>query len=139
VDLPAERRLAELLADLAEEGRLASAHDVADGGLAVALAECAMQSGLGLDARIPGELRASSLLFGESTGRAVVSFRPEEERAILSAAERGGVSFAPLGRVGGTRLRLAAGSIAPIDEDLSDLTRLWRSAFRHAIESADLL
>ncbi|MDQ2969556.1 MAG: AIR synthase-related protein, partial [Acidobacteriota bacterium] len=139
LDLPAEKRLAGLLADLAEAALLASAHDVSDGGLAVALAECAMQSGLGLVAEVSGDARPSALLFGESTGRAVVSFAPEKETAIRRAAEEKGVSLAILGRVGGRRFRVKAGGAAPIDEELTDLTRLWRSAFRSSIESADLL
>src|SRR5438552_1884736 len=49
VDLPAERRLVDLLVRLARNGNLASAHDLSDGGLAVALAECAMNSGLGCE------------------------------------------------------------------------------------------
>ena len=139
LDLPAERRLAGLLADLAETALLAGAHDVSDGGLAVALAECAMQSGLGLVAEISGDARPAALLFGESTGRAIVSFAPEEEPAIRRAAEEKGVAFAILGRVGGRRFRVRAGAAAPIDEEVTDLTRLWRSAFRRSIESADLL
>src|SRR5262249_52025852 len=82
VDLDAERRLVDLLATLAEQGRLSSAHDVSDGGLAVALAECAMQGGIGASVSLEPAVRMSAFLFGESTGRAVVSFPPESEAAV---------------------------------------------------------
>ncbi|MCA1612148.1 MAG: phosphoribosylformylglycinamidine synthase subunit PurL [Acidobacteria bacterium] len=139
VDLAAERRLCELLLDLAASRSLSSAHDVADGGLAVALAESAMAGALGADIEVPGFVRHSALLFGESTGRAVVSFASGEERNIAERAAAAGVPLVMLGRIGGPRLRIARGDAPPIDEDLRDLTALWRSAFRRSIESAELL
>ncbi|HEY2797269.1 MAG TPA: phosphoribosylformylglycinamidine synthase subunit PurL [Thermoanaerobaculia bacterium] len=142
VDLAAERRLVDLLVALAAKGLLASAHDVSDGGLAVALAECAMQGGVGAEIALDSEIRPSSFLFGESTGRALVSFAPENEAAIGAAAESGGVPCGIVGTVGGGRLKMAVrGRTATVvvDEDLASLTKLWRGAFVHAIESADVL
>ncbi|HEY4228976.1 MAG TPA: phosphoribosylformylglycinamidine synthase subunit PurL [Thermoanaerobaculia bacterium] len=142
VDLAAERRLVELLVALAEASRLASAHDVSDGGLAVALAECAMQGDVGADVALDSDIRVSSLLFGESTGRALVSFAPENESAVRAAAEQGGVPFAVIGTVGGRRLRISVRGREPavtVDEDLVTLDALWRGAFAHAIEAADVL
>ncbi|HSS45531.1 MAG TPA: phosphoribosylformylglycinamidine synthase subunit PurL, partial [Thermoanaerobaculia bacterium] len=88
VSLASERRLVELLIALAAHRKLSSAHDVSDGGLAVALAECAMTGGLGAEIRLDSDLRPSSLLFGESTGRVIVSFRPEEESALRASAQQ---------------------------------------------------
>src|SRR5262249_20753167 len=62
VDLESEKRLVGLLLLLAEQRWLASAHDVSDGGLAVALAECAMQGGVGVSVELDSDLRLSSLL-----------------------------------------------------------------------------
>ena len=66
---------------------VASAHDVSDGGLAVALAECAMSEGRGAEIALSDGVRRSALLFGESTGRAVVSFAPELEPEFREAAK----------------------------------------------------
>jgi phosphoribosylformylglycinamidine synthase len=139
VDLAAERRLVDLLVALAGKGLLASAHDVSDGGLAVALAECAMQGGVGTSVEIDSDIRLSSLLFGESTGRALISFAPENEAAVRAAAEKAGVPFAIIGPAGGDRLRITVRGRAVVDEDLASLTALWRGAFAHAIEAADVL
>ncbi len=139
VDLAGERRLVDLLVGLAGKGLLASAHDVSDGGLAVALAECAMQGGVGAAVDLDSGVRPSSLLFGESTGRAVVSFGPENEAAVRAAAEKGAVPFAAIGTVSGDRLRIAVHGRSLMDEALAALTGLWRGAFVHAIESADVL
>jgi len=141
VDLAGEARLVNLLVGLAAHGKLASAHDLSDGGLAVALAECAMQSGLGVEVDLDSDVRVSSLLFGESTGRALVSFAPEAEAAVRAAAEQSGVPFGVLGRVGGDRLRISVRgrTEAVVDESVADLDSLWRGAFAHALESADVL
>ena len=161
VNLDAEKRLVDLLATLAEERRLSSAHDVSDGGLAVALAECAMQGGVAagerrVDAGAEGSegpasrgigatlslepgVRMSAFLFGETTGRAVVSFAPENEAAVRARAREKGVPFAAAGWVGGERLTISAGSRVVVDEPVAALADLWRSAFAHALESADVL
>jgi phosphoribosylformylglycinamidine synthase len=136
VDLPQERALIELLLRLAGEGALASAHDLADGGLAVALAECAIQSGLGADVALESPLRPSSLLFGETTGRVLISFRPGDAASVGEAARTLGVPVARIGTVGGERLRIAVSGRALVDEDLRELSDLWRGAFTKAIESA---
>ncbi len=139
MDLAAERRLIELLARLAEQGRLASAHDLSDGGLAVALAECAMNSGVGVDVALDSTLRPSALLFGETAGRVLVSFGPDEEAAIRSEAERLAVPFELAGRTGGERLRIAAGGRVLIDEGVGALKEIWANSFARAMEAADVL
>jgi phosphoribosylformylglycinamidine synthase len=139
VDLDAEKRLVDLLATLSERGLVASAHDVSDGGLAVALAECAMQGGVGASIALDAAVRKSAQLFGESTGRAVISFAPEHEAAVRALAGEKGVPFSAAGWVGGDTLRIEARGNQLIDEPVAALTDLWRTAFAHALESADVL
>ena len=139
VDLEAEKRLVALLLTLAGAGHLASAHDLADGGLAVALAECAMGSGMGANIACDAGVRPSALLFGETTGRALVAFDPEREGYVREAARTARVPFRVLGRVGGERLRIAAGGRALVDDSVASLRDLWTTAFSRAIEAADVL
>ncbi len=139
VDLEAEKKLVELLVVLADRGILASAHDVSDGGLAVAIAESAMQSGLGATVVLDGASRPSALLFGESTGRAVISFAAEHEAAVRAAAAEHGVPFSAAGWVGGDRLRIDVRGRPLVDESVGALTALWRMSFAPAIEAADVL
>src|SRR5438034_10121997 len=137
VDLEAEKRLVAVLLTLAGAGHLTSAHDLADGGLAVALAECAMGSGMGANIACDADLRPSALLFGETTGRALVAFDPEREGDVREAARTARVPFRVLGRVGGERLRIAAGGRALVDDSVASLRDLWTTAFSRAIEAAD--
>jgi phosphoribosylformylglycinamidine synthase len=139
VDLPAEKRLVDFLATAAEKRLLASAHDVSDGGLAVALAECAMQGSIGATIALDGAARSTAILFGESTGRAIVSFSAENEAAVRGLASEMGVPFSAAGWVGGDRLRIDGRGKPLIDEPVAALTELWRTAFRRALESADVL
>ena len=70
-----------------------------------------MQRGLGATVALDRASRArSALLFGESTGRAVVSFAPENEAAVRALAKQNGVPFAAAGQVGGDRLQISAGA-----------------------------
>src|SRR4029077_11929304 len=114
-------------------------HDVSDGGLAVALAECAMKSGLGAVVELDSTVRPSSLLFGEPTGRAVVTFAPKAEAAVRAVADQSAVSIAVIGRVGGERLKIAAGGRSLIDEPVAPLRELWSTAFARAIDAAEVL
>jgi phosphoribosylformylglycinamidine synthase II len=106
VDLAAEKRLQRLLVVAAERGLLQSAHDCADGGLAVALAEAAIGQPYApapLGAKVSlgntGGLPVTALLYGEDAGRVVVSCRPREAAAFRTLAEEQGVPIEPIGTV----------------------------------------
>jgi phosphoribosylformylglycinamidine synthase subunit PurL len=119
VDLDAELRLQRLLVAAARERLLGSAHDCAEGGLAVALAEAAIggpyaDGGVGatLDVSVhaPG-LDIAALLYGEDGARAVVSCAPESLPRFLALAARHGVPALDAGSVGepGGTLSIRAG------------------------------
>jgi phosphoribosylformylglycinamidine synthase len=77
-DLQAERRLIDALLESIRSGVVSSAHDCSDGGLAVALAECAMANrdqrfSATIDLTAWGGIPRRALLFGEAQGRVVVS------------------------------------------------------------------
>jgi phosphoribosylformylglycinamidine synthase II len=93
LDVAAEALLIEFLWRAAPNVSLA--HDAAEGGLAVALAEAAIWSGLGAELELPDE---TLIWFGEGSGRAVVACAPEDVGRL------GGVPLRELGVVGGDRL-----------------------------------
>jgi len=101
-DLDAERRLAGLLAAAAAAGLLAAAHDLSDGGLAVALAESCLRGGTGCAVRLPGD--PFTALFSESAGRCVVAVRAGAEAAFGQLREAHGVPGETIGAVGGDSL-----------------------------------
>jgi phosphoribosylformylglycinamidine synthase subunit PurL len=102
-DLDRERALIDALLDAIAAGAIHSAHDCSDGGLAVALAECAIGDadaplGAEIDLSTWSALPLRALLFGEAQGRAVVS-TADPDRVIATAAKHG----VPARRIGTVR------------------------------------
>jgi phosphoribosylformylglycinamidine synthase II len=107
IDLAQERRLHELVLALIGEGVVRSAHDLSEGGLAVALAECCLAGRLGAKLSLPDrEHRVLPALFGEAQSRIVVSCPASRTDGVLEAAVRMSVPAVVLGRVGGSTLAI---------------------------------
>jgi len=105
IDLAMEARLQRLLVAAAREGLLASAHDCAEGGLAVALSECCILGGRGARVKLPAGVAADAAgLFGEDPTRVVVSYTPYVAELVRLKAEAAGVALTPLGVVDGASL-----------------------------------
>jgi phosphoribosylformylglycinamidine synthase len=105
LDLEAEASLHRLLLEAARDDLLASAHDCSDGGLAVALTECAIAGGLGFTVTLPDAPTPQAALFSESASRCVVTSRLGRESELAALAARHRVPLARLGTTGGGRLR----------------------------------
>jgi phosphoribosylformylglycinamidine synthase len=136
LDLEHERRLHGLLAEAVARGLARSAHDVADGGLAVALAECCIGAPQETGARVElgDTIRPDALLFGESTGRVVVG--SAEPEALLALARGRGVPARAIGRVGGGRLVIGPPrGPAWIDVEVARLRARWRAALPRRLAS----
>ncbi len=113
VDLEAERALAALMAEAAQDRLVLAAHDLSDGGLAQCLAESSLRYGVGVSVSLDAVIRrdgvdAFTALFSESVARAIVAVGPESAREFVFRAERAGVPVAPLGVTGGDTLTISA-------------------------------
>ena len=104
LDLERERRLHALLIDGAGADLFESAHDCAEGGIAIALAESAIAGRTGFAVSLPGDVPAHVGLFSESASRAVVSVAPERANELEDTAEAMHVPFFRLGETGGPRI-----------------------------------
>ena len=138
LDLEAERALQQLVVELAEAGRLHSAHDCSDGGLAVALAECAFGSGgIGFDVAIPGSSDGAGLaaaLFGEAASQIVVSVREADADAVLERAAAASVPAQVLGRTGGERLRFTCDGEPAVEVELAEAEQRWATGLSRYFE-----
>jgi len=99
VDLAQEKVLAEVLIRASRRGLLASAHDLADGGLAQAVVESALRHGLGARIELPEEADPFVWLFSESAGRAIVSLKEGADDDMTALCEDNGVALTKLGEV----------------------------------------
>jgi len=125
-DVAAVAAACEAVREAVRAGVLACAHDVSDGGLACALAECAIGAGLGcqVDLQHLRERGCSpeEALFGEGAGGFVLSGTREQLEALAGE----GVEVLYLGKVGGGAIEIAAGDRS-LSLDLADAERAWRS------------
>ena len=135
VDLAHERRLHALLAALVAEGLAPTAHDVSDGGLAVALAEAALAGPrrIGTRVELTDTIRPDALLFGEAPGRVILATGAPAE--VLRRAREAGVPARAIGRTGGDRLVIGPpGGPAWIDAELARLHAIWADAIPRRLE-----
>ena len=99
VDLAAERLAGDFVRGLIRQGRVSAVHDLADGGLAIAAAEMALASGLGMELSPTSLAHAHGFLFGEDQGRYLVA--TADPAAVLETGRAAGVNIAQAGRAGG--------------------------------------
>jgi phosphoribosylformylglycinamidine synthase II len=135
LDFASARSLVNLLLETVRDGMLSSAHDVSEGGLAVALAEAAMgPRGLGADVNVVTPLSSTRLLFSETAGRAVVSLPAGRERNLVDAGRRYGVAVSLLGRVVKGRLAVSVNGARAFDLETSALKTASEFAFQKLLE-----
>jgi phosphoribosylformylglycinamidine synthase len=104
VDLDAERRTGALIRHRIGTRCLTAVHDVADGGVAVAVAEMALAGGIGAMIDRPLGLGPARALFAEDQGLYVVTIQDMALLDFLMSTDAAGVEVMPLGRTGGKRL-----------------------------------
>jgi phosphoribosylformylglycinamidine synthase len=139
-----ERELAVQRACLeaAENGLLASAHDCADGGIAVALAELCFSSlgreAIGAQVDLTATAKPTTQLFSETPSRIIISFAPEATETIRQIAERHNAPLAILGTVGGTQLRITVNDQETVTAAVDDLEATWRNALSRSLKAEAL-
>ncbi len=126
-----------LLVAAVARGLVRSAHDVSDGGLAVALAECSFAGPvpIGAEVALGDTIRPDALLFGEATGRGVVG--TAEPEVLLALARDGAVPARSIGATGGARLLIGPPRGEPwIDALVARLREIWARALPRRMEVA---
>jgi phosphoribosylformylglycinamidine synthase subunit PurL len=144
LDLEREAALQRLLVQAAAAGLLRSAHDCADGGLAISVAESCFDTGLGVTVDVapvsaPEGWRDVAALFSESASRAVVSVAPERVGELFALARIHGVPAAQIGTVGGDRVRMSVGGQRAIDQLLAEAETIWATTLGNYFERRDML
>ncbi len=133
VDLEAEAKLQGLLIGGIELGLISSAHDLAEGGLLVAMLEM-LFGDLNLGAEIKmdtldSNARLDALLFGESQGRALIGVSPENLSSLLDLANQSGVSAQVIGQTTENEVfSLKVDDEEILNSDVSKLRKIWEDA-----------
>jgi phosphoribosylformylglycinamidine synthase len=131
LDLPQEKVLQEFLFQGWRQKLFHSAHDLSDGGLAVALAESCIigPTALGAEISISPEGKGRVLaegLFGEGGSRVLVSVAPEQASLLCELAAAAGLDCSRLGVVAEDRLKIGPW----LDLSIEELARVWKDGFR---------
>ncbi len=142
LDYARERALQETLRALIQDGKIRSAHDCSEGGLAVALAECCFNPDGSLGAKIDlakaGFGALAQILFNETQSRGVISVVPENAEAVLQFAQERNVPAFRLGTVGGDALEIAAAG-ENLRWPLAEIHADWHDAIAHALHAEELV
>jgi phosphoribosylformylglycinamidine (FGAM) synthase-like enzyme len=138
LDLSLELKVQHAMLRLAEEMLLSSAHDCAEGGLAVAIAESCFSSlnyeacGAAIELSSK-DLSREAVLFAESPSRIVISFHPENLERVREIA--GDCPFEVIGRVEDDVLRIAIDGEEAIASPISELEGVWESSLAKALDA----
>ncbi|WP_110239835.1 phosphoribosylformylglycinamidine synthase subunit PurL [Nocardioides gilvus] len=114
VDLAAEKALARVLVAASSQGVVTSAHDLSDGGLAIALAEAAFRHEIGARVTLAGDPFVA--LYAESAARALVTVTDDQVEALTALAAEHGVPLTRLGTTGGSELVVEDQFSVPVAE-----------------------
>ena len=133
LNLDRELALHEAVREAIRAGKVRSAHDLAEGGLLIALAECAIGGAkiIGANIRLEGDYsRLDGLLLGESQSRALLTVRPADAREVIASFEKKGVPVQVVGTVGGTDLTLeiVGDPVKKFRWEVSALHQVWDQA-----------
>jgi phosphoribosylformylglycinamidine synthase len=132
LDMDYEKRVHQAIREIVGAGLAASAHDLSDGGLAVALAEASFgPAGVGARIEIPGGTRTEFLLFHEAPSRILLS--TSEAENVLAIAQKNRVEAVRIGVTMKERLRIDCDSKTLVDCSLAELRRPWETSLEQML------
>jgi phosphoribosylformylglycinamidine synthase len=138
LDMGYEKRVQTAVRELVRERAVESAHDLGEGGLAVALAECSFgPDEIGADIRVDSNLAPELLLFHEGPSRILVSaLNPER---VFAVARKNNVQAVAIGVTLVSRLVVRNQNETLIDAGVSELYDLWRHSLEHLLQTPVLV
>jgi phosphoribosylformylglycinamidine synthase subunit PurL len=133
LDMEFEKRVQQAVREIVRAGAAQSAHDVSDGGLLWALAECSFVNGVGVAAELDSDLRPELLLFHEGPSRVVVA--TTDPAVVETVAARHGVPALRLGQTLHNRLVMEVRGTVLIDVEVTQLRERWSTALASQLEA----
>jgi phosphoribosylformylglycinamidine synthase II len=139
IDLEREKRHQEFCLDAIEAGLVRSAHDLSEGGLAVALAECVFhgRKRIGCSIALDDPIRPDALLFGESQSRILMTCRKKDLDALRGLARRMEVPARAIGVTGGTEIVVAHRGRKLFGLAVEKAFRAWKDALPNFFKVRD--
>jgi phosphoribosylformylglycinamidine synthase len=141
LDIEKEAVLQRALVAMIQAGLVETAHDCADGGLAVALVECALPARVGATINLSSldlsshDLAPEFRLFGEDAGRVIVSCDPAHLARIKAVAAEFGIAADVLGETDSERVTISIDGREAISAAIADLHRAYEGALEKALRT----
>lgn len=137
IDLDLEVKVQNACLKLADNFLINSAHDAADGGLAIAIAEQCFSSlnnsANGAEIEFTDEnLSAEAILFGETPSRIIVTFKPENLEKVKETI--GDCPFSVIGKVSDDKLFFKVNGEELISDSVSNLEQVWKNSLKNRLE-----
>jgi phosphoribosylformylglycinamidine synthase len=135
LDMDYEKRVQAAIRELVRGKLVESAHDLSDGGLAVALAECSFgPENIGAAVEFDSDLPPELLLFHEGPSRILVSTGNAEE--VFRVARKNGVHAIEIGATLKARVTISNRNEVLIDDRVDELKGLWNGALEHLLHNS---
>jgi phosphoribosylformylglycinamidine synthase len=139
LDIEKEATLQRALIDMIQAELVESAHDCADGGLAVALVECSLPAGVGVSVTLPkAQTALEYMLFAEDASRVVISCDPTHLPRIQQVAAEYGVFTDVLGETGSDKFEISVDGQPVISATVAELRDAYEDALEKALRSENL-
>jgi phosphoribosylformylglycinamidine synthase subunit PurL len=136
LDIHNEAALQKLMLELIDQRLLESAHDCAEGGLAVALAESAFPKNVGVKVELTsGGLAFEQVLFAETSSRILISCDPNKTVHIKQMAVESGLKADLLGQTQDNRFEIRVDGVIAINASVSELKEVWATALERALHT----
>jgi len=131
LDFNQEKSVQEVCRQAIKQKLVRTAHDLSEGGLAVALAECSIKSkkGLGFEVKLNDKIRTDALLFGESQSRIILVAKDKNAGKILALARKMKVKARVIGKTGGKKMVIWHRKKKVVEQPV----KLVRDAFKNSI------
>jgi phosphoribosylformylglycinamidine synthase len=138
IDMDYERRVQQTIRELVRDGGVESAHDLSDGGLAVAIAECSFGAeNVGADIRLESELAPELLLFHEGPSRVLLSTATPEK--VFALATHKNVLAVEIGVTVKERVVIRNRRQLLVDSNVNELKDAWSNALEHLLHDPILV
>ena len=128
LDMDREKRVHEVVLTALDRGLIKSAHDCADGGLAVTLGECCILGKVGADVELTANCGPAAALFAETQSRIVVTAAASDLDALRRIVDECRVECTELGKTGGQAMRISVNDVEVVNVTVEDMDSRWRNA-----------
>lgn len=128
LNLLTEKKMQEAVLQAIRDGKVASAHDLSEGGLAVALAESCISGGLGARVALETELRNDIELFSESQSRILLSAEADKAAQLQEWFQQQGIICRSIGIVQGQTLSVEINAKEVLNSSVEELETIWKDA-----------